>query len=136
MSVSDRAQTTPAEGPAHRLLGLEFVSRSAEHGELRMPVRPEHLQVEGVVHGGLITTLADQAAVTCLHAEMAPDQTMTSIELKVSFLRPALLGAGDLVARADVIKRGRSVALCRVEVTQGEKAVARGLFTYLFSDRG
>ena len=41
---------------------------------------------------------------------------MTSIEFKMNFLSPALFENGDLLAKANLVKRGRKVALCDVEV--------------------
>ena len=49
--------------PVNRFLGHQLVSRSADIVELRLPVREELLQEEGVVHGGVLTSLADTAAV-------------------------------------------------------------------------
>jgi uncharacterized protein (TIGR00369 family) len=90
-----------------------------------------YVQEKGVIHGGIITTLADTAAVYAINPDLPPGKTMTSIELKVNFLRPAAADGSPLLARADVIKRGQRVAVCRVDVLQSEKAVATGIFTYL-----
>jgi acyl-coenzyme A thioesterase PaaI-like protein len=57
---------------------------------------------------------------------------MTSIEFKVNFLAPGLEGRGPIDARADVLKSGRSIALVKAVATQAGKAVAEGLFTYVF----
>ena len=57
---------------------------------------------------------------------------MTSIEFKLNFLSPARPGGERLTARALVVRRGRRVGVCDVEVVQGDKLVAKGLFTYLF----
>ena len=84
-----------------------------------------------MVHGGIISTLADTAAVYTLHPYLTENQSMTSIEFKMNFLSPVLIENGDLLARARLVKRGRKVALCDVEVLQKEKLVAKGLFSYL-----
>jgi uncharacterized protein (TIGR00369 family) len=59
------------------------------------------------------------------------DQTMTSIELKLNFLRPVLAERGVVTARATKVQLGRTVGVSDVEVSQSGKPVARGLFTYL-----
>jgi uncharacterized protein (TIGR00369 family) len=100
-----------------------------------MPVKRSYLQEGGVVHGGVLSALADTAAVYLLFPDLGPDETMTGIELKISFVRPAVLGAGDLEARARPVKRGRRVAFCDVEVLQKRTLVAKGLFTYLVLPR-
>ena len=96
-----------------------------------MPLDKTYLQEGGVVHGGIISTLADSAAVYTLYPYLTENQSMTSIEFKMNFLSPALVENGDLLARANLIKRGRKIALCDVEIFQNEKLVAKGLFTYL-----
>jgi acyl-coenzyme A thioesterase PaaI-like protein len=59
---------------------------------------------------------------------------MTSIDFTLNFLRPALLERGELLARAVLVKRGRTIALADVDVEQAGQLVAKGLFTYLFAD--
>ena len=103
-----------------------------EGAEVSMPVAPSHLQEMKVVHGGIITTLADTAAVYALLPHLPEGKRMTSIELKINFLNPAVLGGGELSARSRVVKRGRRVSLCDVEVAQGDTLVAKGQFTYLW----
>jgi uncharacterized protein (TIGR00369 family) len=117
--------------PCNRYFGLTLRSRSSEDAEAVLPLKPEYGQEGGMVHGGIITLLADTTAVYALFPDVPPEQRMTSIEFKVNFLRPALPSGGDLVARAQVVRRGKRVALCDVDVFQDGKAVAKGLFTYL-----
>ena len=100
-----------------------------------MPLQEDYLQEGGVVHGGIISTLADTAAVYTLHPYTSKNQSMTSIEFKMNFLSPALLENGDLLAQANLVKRGKKIALCDVEVYQKKKLIAKGLFTYLLFNR-
>jgi len=123
----DRLRAMPCV--AH--FGLRFGERGPERAELSMPVRPEHLQVDERLHGGVVATLADTAAVWLIAPELPPHETITSIEFKLNFLRPAVLGGGDLLAVARRVRRGRRVALADVDVLQGERHVAKGLFTYV-----
>jgi len=100
-----------------------------------MAVREEFLQDFGVVQGGILTALADEAAVSLLLPHLTPGRAVTSIELKQNFLRPALAGRGELVARARTVRRGRTVAVVACDVEQAGEAVTTGVFTYLFFDR-
>jgi len=121
--------------PVNALLGFKLISRSSETAVISMEVKPEYLQQEGVVHGGLVTAVADSAAVHALYPGLEEGRTMTSIEFKINFLRPALVGKGPVTAVSTVVKRGRTIGLCDVEVSQSGVLIAKGLFTYLFSDR-
>ena len=82
-----------------------------------------------------MATLADTCAAYLLYPKIPDGWSMTSIEFKMNFLRPAALDAGDLLSRASLVKFGRTVALCDVEVFQADSLIAKGLFTYLMLDR-
>lgn len=119
----------------NHFLGLELVEASPEGAEIRMPARGEHVQETGVVQGGILSALADTTAVYALAHRFPADHTIAGVEFKLNFLRPARPEAGELRARASVVRRGRTLGICRVEVTQADAAIATGLFTYLFSPR-
>jgi uncharacterized protein (TIGR00369 family) len=117
--------------PLIAALGYRLLEASETEVELAAPVSDSSLQVDGWVHGGMLATLADTAGAYLLYRSLPPDRSMTSIEFKLNFLRPAVADAGDLSARARLVKQGRQVALCDIEVAQGGELVAKGLFTYL-----
>ncbi len=118
--------------PANRFFNFKLVAQSSGHTELSMPLQPSYLQEGGVVHGGIISALADTCAVYALLPGLPENQNMTSIEFKINFLAPARLEDGDLRATARVVKQRKAVGLCDVEVFQKERLIAKGLFTYYF----
>ena len=121
--------------PVNQFYDYTLVSRSREHAEVRMPLKGSYRQEEGIVQGGIISSLADTTAVHVFYPDLTGNQSMTSIEFKLNFLRPALVEEGDLIARARLVKRGRTVGLCEVEVRQEKRQIATGLFTYLFFEK-
>lgn len=112
------------------------MSRTAHGARISMEVRQEQTQEQGVLHGGIISALADTAAVYAFYPDLEPNRTMTSIEFKVNFLNAAQPGKGTLTAQSKVLKRGKRTGVCEVEVAQGDKLIAKGIFTYLFFERG
>jgi uncharacterized protein (TIGR00369 family) len=118
--------------PINQHLGFRLISRSAESASITMEPRPEYLQEEGIIHGAILTALADTAAVYTFHPDLSPDMTMTSIEFKLNFLSPALVDGGTITARSSVVRKGRKIGVCEVDVMQGNRHLAKGLFTYLF----
>ena len=70
----------------------------------------------GVVHGGLVCTLLDTVAGCAVHTTLPQGLAYTSIELKVSYLRPVQLASGPLTAVGTVVKPGRRVAFAEGEV--------------------
>jgi uncharacterized protein (TIGR00369 family) len=73
----------------------------------------------GLVHGGLVCTLADSVTGCAVHTTLEPGVGYTSIDITVNYLRPVTLGSGTLVATGRVTKPGRRVALATAEVTDG-----------------
>jgi uncharacterized protein (TIGR00369 family) len=126
--------------PCNRLLGLELVRQDDGGATVTMAARPELAQEYGVVHGGFLAALADTAAVYALLPKLKSGERMTSIEFKVNFLAPADPGGGPLVAKAAIVKAGRTVRVVTVDVRQEVRAAASGavprhvltgLFTYV-----
>jgi uncharacterized protein (TIGR00369 family) len=122
--------------PVNLHLGMVLESQTGDRAVVTM-VPGEHLTQEtGVIHGGILATLADTAAVYALRPGLAASRIMTSIEFKLNFLAPGRSGEGPLVARAHVVRQGRRVGVCDVEVEQAGATIAKGLFTYLFVEGG
>ncbi len=120
--------------PIIRLFNFQPGDHTGDRAELSLPLREDFLQAAQQVHGGVLATLADTAAAYLLYPKIPDGWSMTSIEFKMNFVRPAVLDGGDLLARASVVKVGRTVSLCDVEVFQADSLVAKGLFTYLMLD--
>jgi len=124
--VSDPIQSNPF----NRHLGFQLIERSAERVTMSLAPQEWFLQEGGVIHGGIITSLADTAAVYLIFPDLPADRSMTGIELKVNFLRAARIANGELTATAHAVKVGRQIAVCSVDVHQREELIATGLFTY------
>ena len=113
------------------LLDLRLIQSSAERAEVAVAARADFMQEQGVVHGGLLTLLADTAAVYLTLPMLAEGERMTSIEFKVNFLEAALPGGEDLRAVATPVRAGKRVIVAECAVFQGERRILVGLFTYL-----
>ncbi len=124
-----------ANTPCNQFLGIELVGGSRDRVELSLPVRAEFLQEEGVVQGGILTALADMAAVYLLWPYLPADRAMTGTGCSMQFLAGATVGAGPLRAVATPLRIGNTVAVCESELFQGERRVAKGTFTFLLRER-
>ncbi len=93
---------------------------------LRLPFRDDLTQQHGFLHAGVIAALADSACGYAALSLMPQEAGVLSIEFKVNMLAPAKGEA--IVARADVIRSGRNIMVCRADVFArvdgGEKLVA------------
>lgn len=112
--------------PFNRHLGIEFVGYHADGVSLRLRVRPHHQNGAGVVHGGVMLSLADTALGFGI--ARAVGSRCTTAELKINYLRPVTEGV--LQARSRVIRAGRKLVVARAEVRCGPKQVAEVLTTF------
>ena len=82
----------------------------------------EYLQamIDGLVHGGLVCTLLDSVAGCAVHSTLPAGVGYTSLEIKVSYLRPVRHGGGELTATGRVTKPGRRAAFADGEVRDGD----------------
>ena len=77
----------------------------------------------GVVHGGLVCTLADTVTGCAVHSTLESGVSYTSIDITVSYLRPVTRDSGVLRATGRVAKRGRRVAFAAAEIEDGDGRV-------------
>ena len=117
--------------PINAHLGFELRGFEESGAAVGFLPRAEHAQEYGVVHGGILSALADTAAVYAVQPTLAGGEGMTSIEFKVNFLAAARPEGGEVVARSTMLRRGRTVAVVRSDVWQGETHLLTGLFTYV-----
>ncbi len=112
--------------PFNRLVGVQFGAYHDDGVTLTLPLAPTHRNGAGVVHGGVILTLAD--AALGFGIARATGGRCTTAEIKINYLRPATDGV--LSARSRIIRRGRTLVVARAEVHCGDKQVAEVLSTF------
>ena len=118
-----------AASPFHHGFGLQVVDASRGEVRLRWEARQEHLNLQGLIHGGVLATLADTAMGLAVRSAMRPGRRHVTIELGVHYLRPARPGALEAVGRA--VRVGTQVAYAEADVHDPEgRLLARANGTY------
>lgn len=116
--------------PYARLLGIELEQVIPGEATLTLVIRPELSQNHGVVHGGAIASLIDTAMAFAILTLIEPDERVTTVDLTISYLRPARVGQMRAIAR--VLRQGRRLLNVAAEVTdQGGTLLATALSTYI-----
>jgi uncharacterized protein (TIGR00369 family) len=82
-------------------------------------VTARHLNINGVVHGGVYATILDTAMGGSVVTTLRADEVTATTSLYVEFLRPAVKGA-TLRARGEVVRRGRHLAFAEGNLYDGE----------------
>ena len=111
-------------------LGLRLVETGEGSAVVEMTTTEDMANHSGVVHGGMISTLADSAMGRSLRTLKPGVARAMSFDLKLNFINAAKVGE-DLRATGHVIHAGRRtvVAECRVEGKDG-RLVATGSATF------
>ena len=116
--------------PYAQLLGIELDKVIPGEAILTLVVRPELTQNHGVVHGGAIASLLDTATAFAILTLLEPEERVTTVDLAISYLRPAV--AGKLIASARVLRKGRRLIATTAEVAdESGTLVATALSTYI-----
>lgn len=106
------------EIPFNRLLGLHMERIEAGFVTLLMPFRAELVGNPFVpaLHGGSLSALADAAGGAAVFASIARTDTVSTIDLRIDYLRPA--APVDTRAEARVVRIGGRVGVTRIQVWQ------------------
>ena len=96
------------------LIGGELIRVEPGVVEISLTYRSDLTQQHGYVHAGIITTIADSACGYAAYTLMPPNSDVLAVEFKVNLLRPAK--GESFVARAEVIKSGRTLTVVRADV--------------------
>lgn len=138
MTASDplfagRVRDSFARQNAMAFIGAQLTRVEPGHVEIELPYREELTQQHKFFHGGITTMIADSAAGYAAYSMFPADSSVLTVEFKMSLLAPA--GGEKLIASAKVVKPGRTLTLCDVEVhavKEGKKTlVLKGLETLI-----
>lgn len=110
---------------------MELERMDPDHAVFRLDIRPESRNVYGMVHGGALYTLADNAAGCAVHTDGRNYVTQSG---SMNFLRNQ--GAGTVRAEARVRHRGGSTALVMVDIFgEQDTLLATGEYSFFCVDR-
>jgi acyl-CoA thioesterase len=113
-----------------KLLGIKVINLKDGFAHLSLPHNPNLLNQEEVIHGGIITSLADSAAAASLLSIVGLEEKISSIELKINFLHA--VKSIDLFADAKIIHKGSRTAVVEVDISTKEKTlVAKFLSSFI-----
>jgi uncharacterized protein (TIGR00369 family) len=118
------------QSPYFKLLSMQLKEFAVGRCLIEIPLHEKHLQPFGVVHGGVFSTIIDAAAFWAVYPEVDEDMGMTSVDLKINYLAPAV--TGTLIAKGRRIKLGKTIGLGEAQVEdESGKILAHGTSTLM-----
>lgn len=113
---------------------LGYDVTEAENGRVVVSAIPSgvHLNPAGTVHGGFAATLLDSCMGLAVQTTLEKGVGQTTLEFKISLLRPITPETGAIKAEGVVISRGRRVGTAEGRVTdRNGRVLAHGTTTCL-----
>lgn len=122
-----------AAQPLMATLGARMARVAAGEVEIRVPFRSDLTQQHGFLHAGVVASALDSACGYAAFSLMPDGAGVLTIEFKTNLLAPAR--GEELIARARVVRAGRTITVCQGEATMvaadAETTVATMLATVM-----
>ncbi|HKG47048.1 MAG TPA: PaaI family thioesterase [Pyrinomonadaceae bacterium] len=116
--------------PFAQLLGIKVDSMEPGHAVLSLAMRDDLKRNGGIAHGGVAASLIDSAMAMAIEPLLAENESTTTVDLTIHYLRP--LSEGVARASARVVRAGRRVITVSAELfDNNEKLAATAISTYL-----
>ena len=90
-----------------RLIGFEAKDVAGGRATVVLAAGPQHANPMGTLQGGILCDIADAAMGMAFASTLAPEESFTTVELKINFFRP--VWTAQLRAEGTVVQRGRTI---------------------------
>ena len=121
--------------PLNTIAGtLGYDVSEATNGRVVVTIEPNdtHLNPAGTVHGGLAATLLDSCMGLAIQSTLAKGVAQTTVEFKISLIRPITPQTGPIKAEGTVLNCGRRVGTAEGRIVDGKgRLLAHGTTTCL-----
>jgi uncharacterized protein (TIGR00369 family) len=116
---------------------LGYDVTEAESGRVVIIAEPGeiHLNPAGTVHGGFAATLLDSCMGLAVQSTLEKGMGSTTLEFKISLVRPITSETGEIKAEGVVLTTGRRVGTAEGRITdRNGRLLAHGTTTCLISE--
>jgi uncharacterized protein (TIGR00369 family) len=114
--------------PIAVLIGFEVEKINRGHAIVVLEAGPQHANPMGTLHGGVLCDVADAAMGMAFASTLEHNESFTTVNLTINFLRP--VWKERLRAEARVINRGKNVGYVECEIASDSgKQIAKASST-------
>lgn len=100
--------------PIAQLIGFRVTTVRLGYVKVEFDAQARHANPMGTLHGGVFCDIADAAMGMAYITTLRDDETFTTLELKINFLKP--VREGKLVAIGQMVKGGKTIGLVECDV--------------------
>jgi len=113
-SLRDRLQ----DSEFYRWAGVEVIDASPGVVEIAFEANAQHLNLQGLVHGGILATLADTAMGLAVRTVLESGRRHVTVQLGIEFLSPGR--PGRITARGRSVKIGTQLGFAEADVMNAD----------------
>lgn len=114
-------------------LGCEFVDLNEREVTVALDVKPHHLNLIGILHGGVHATLID-SAMGLMAMAARPDESVVTTNLNLNYVAPA--GLGRIAVTAELVHMSRKMVTTQAYARNaGGELLAFGTGTFRVIER-
>ncbi|MCL4326391.1 MAG: PaaI family thioesterase [Candidatus Thermoplasmatota archaeon] len=95
-------------GNFSKLLDINIFEMGHGKSKASLTIQPYHLNIAGIVHGGVYASLLDTALGVAVLATLNTGEIANTIDLSIHFLKS--VSHGTIISEGMVTKRGRKIA--------------------------
>ena len=125
-----------ASSAFHSWMGMELVGAEPGRVEISLEAADHHLNLQGLLHGGVIATLADTATGLAVRTMVPAGRRHVTVQLDVHYLRPG--APGRVTAVGTTVRVGTSIGYAEADVLDAKgRLLARATATVaVMADHG
>ncbi len=113
-AYAERVRDSFERQGAMRLIGARIVELAPGYCSIELPYRDDLAQQHGYVHAGIVGAIIDSAGGYAGFTLFPAEASVLTVEYKLNLIAPAT--GTRLLAEAEVVKAGRTLAITRGEV--------------------
>jgi uncharacterized protein (TIGR00369 family) len=118
LSRDFRERAKANDVPIAGLIGFEAKEIGEGRAVVTLSAGPHHANPMGTLHGGVLCDIADAAMGMAFASTLEPEESFTTVELKINFLLP--VWQARLRAEGTVVQRGRTIGYVECEIRNEE----------------
>jgi uncharacterized protein (TIGR00369 family) len=116
--------------PIVKLLGIDMAAAEPGLVTMTLPIGEYLYNPIGSVHGGVAATLLDSVMGCAVHSVLPAGTAYSTLEIKISYIRPITEATGLITGKGRVINAGRKAAFAEGTITDAAgKIYATGTTT-------
>jgi uncharacterized protein (TIGR00369 family) len=128
LSLVERA--AQSRSPVAQMIGFRVSEVRDGRALATLEAGPQHANPMGTLHGGILCDIADAAMGMAFASTLTPEESFTTVELKINFFRP--VWKAQIKAEGKVVRRGKTIGYVECDLTDEEgRLVAKASSTCL-----